>query len=67
MSSDYISIGRAQMLFCGVTDFYGLFASVVTALRADAVCQDRRTAMAAGGQLGSGDEIVRSSLVSSYS
>jgi hypothetical protein len=54
-------------LFSSVTDFDGLFASVITALRAYAMGEDGRTAMAASGQLRSGDEIVSSSLISSDS
>jgi hypothetical protein len=55
------------MLFSRITDFNGLFSSVVTAFRTNVVRKDRGTAVAARGQIGSGDEIVGSSLISSDS
>jgi hypothetical protein len=67
MSSIVFQKHRYGCLFSGVSDFDGLFASIVTALRAYAVGEDGGTAVAAGGQLGSGDEIVSSSLISSDS
>ncbi len=64
----YFSSGNITgMLLGSVTDFDGLFAFVVTALRAYAVGEDGGTAMAARGQVRSGDEIVSSSLISSDS
>ena len=53
-------------LLDGSADLNGLFASVVTTLRAHTVCEDGGTAVTAGGQLGSRDEIVSSSLISSH-
>ena len=53
-------------LLGSVADFDGLFASVVTTLRAHTVCEDGSTAVTASGQLGSRDEIVCSSLISSH-
>jgi hypothetical protein len=55
----------ASRLLGGVADFDGLFASVVSALGADAVGQDGGAAVAAGRQVRRGDEIVGPSLVSS--
>jgi hypothetical protein len=55
------------MLFSRITDFDGLFSSVVAAFRANMVRKNRGTAVAARGQIGSGDEIVGSSLISSDS
>ena len=53
-------------LFSGTADLNGLFASIVTTLRAHAVCEDGGAAVTASGQLGSRDEIVCSSLISSH-
>jgi hypothetical protein len=55
------------MLFSRITDFDGLFSSVVAAFRANMVRKNRGTAVAARGQIGSGDEIVGSSFISSDS
>ena len=67
MSSVVFREASLRMLFSRVADFDGLFASVVTAFRAHAVRKDRGAAVAAGGQMRSGDEIVGSSLISSDS
>jgi hypothetical protein len=63
----FLSVEHCRGLLGGVADFDSLFASVVAALGAHTVGEDGGTAMAARGEVRSGDEIVGSSLISSDS